>query len=131
MTIVETSVWVDILNARATDHTAWVRRNVRKTSLALTELILSESLQGIRDDSVFQASRSFLANFPILDSATEDLAVASADHYRWLRKRGITIRKTIDCITATFCLAQGYDLLHNDRDFDPFEKYLGLKVIHP
>jgi predicted nucleic acid-binding protein len=60
-----------------------------------------------------------------------ELALAASDNYRFLRKRGITIRKTIDCLIATFCIREGHALLHRDRDFDPFEEHLGLKVVHP
>ena len=61
----------------------------------------------------------------------KSLALQSAKHYRSLRKRGITIRSTIDCLIATFCIRQGYALLHNDRDFDHFEEHFGLQVVHP
>jgi len=59
------------------------------------------------------------------------IATKSGKNYRFLRSKGITIRKTIDCLIATFCIENEYQLLHNDRDFDPFEKHLGLKVVHP
>lgn len=131
MTIVDSSVWVDFLNARSTEHAWWLRKNIHRINVGLTELVLAESLQGIRDDALFRKTRSLFANFPVLQSSNHELALLSADHYRWLRKRGITIRTTIDCLTATMCIAEGYDLLHNDRDFDPFEKHLGLKVVHP
>ena len=59
------------------------------------------------------------------------LAVAAARNYRRLRAAGWTIRRTVDCLIATFCLMEDHELLHNDRDFDPFERALGLRVIHP
>jgi predicted nucleic acid-binding protein len=61
----------------------------------------------------------------------EELAIATTKNYRLLRARGYTIRKTIDCIVGIFCLTEGHSLLHPDRDFDPFEQYLGLQVVHP
>ncbi len=67
----------------------------------------------------------------MLSIGGEALAVAAANNYRLLRSRGITIRKTIDCLIATFCIAEGHILLHDDRDFDLFEDHLGLQVIHP
>jgi predicted nucleic acid-binding protein len=69
--------------------------------------------------------------FPILRLVGQDMALKSADNYRFLRKRGITIRKTIDCLIATFCIEHTLDILHSDSDFDPFEQHLHLNVVHP
>ncbi len=67
----------------------------------------------------------------VLSSGGVEIAVAAAENYRILRTKGITVRKTIDCLIATFCIREGHELLHRDRDFDPFEMHLGLQVIHP
>jgi hypothetical protein len=75
--------------------------------------------------------RRDLSKFEVFETGGEALAVASAQNYRSLRSRGDTIRKTIDCLIATFCLTEGHSLLHRDHDFDPFEKHLGLRVVHP
>ncbi len=99
--------------------------------VSLTNLTLCEVLQGIRSDKLFLETQEELATFPLFSLDGEELAIASAQNYRTLRTRGITIRKTIDCLIATFCIAQGHTLLHNDRDFDPFEDHLGLQVLHP
>jgi predicted nucleic acid-binding protein len=131
VTIVETSVWIDFLNAYQSEQTLWMRRNLRRGDLALTDLILTETLQGVRGEGKYFGALNELLEFPVIETAGHQLAIASAEHYRWLRKRGITIRSTIDCLTATFCIREGHRLLHNDRDFVPFEKHLGLKVIHP
>ena len=72
-----------------------------------------------------------LSRFPVFETGGVELAVMSAENYQGLRKRGMTIRSTIDCLIATFCIREGYSLLHNDRNFDHFEQHLGLKVIHP
>lgn len=72
-----------------------------------------------------------LARFEVFDSGGEALAVAAARNYRSLRSSGHTVRKTIDCLIATFCLTERHSLLHRDHDFDAFEKYLGLRVVHP
>jgi predicted nucleic acid-binding protein len=72
-----------------------------------------------------------MSRFEIFETGGEDLAVVSAQNYRLLRTHGHTVRKTIDCLIATFCLIQGHSLLHRDRDFDAYEKHLGLQVIHP
>jgi hypothetical protein len=131
VTIIETSVWIDFLNAYQTDHTLWMRRDPGRFNVGLTDLILTETLQGFGGDATYLSALKQLTAFPVFETAGRQLAIASAENYRWLRKRGITIRSTIDCITATFCIREGHSLLHNDRDFEPFEKHLGLKVIHP
>jgi predicted nucleic acid-binding protein len=97
----------------------------------LTDLILCEVVQGFREDWKFERVASELRLLPILDSGGADMAIASARNYRVLRAKGITVRKTIDCLIATFCIEQGHVLLHRDRDFDPFEVHLGLRVIQP
>jgi len=130
MTVVETSVWIDFLHGYTTAETQWMQ-HPQDDTLALTDLILTETLQGIRENADYLIALRRLLEFPILNTVGQQVAIASAEHYRWLRKRGITIRSTIDCLTATFCIQGGHVLLHNDRDFDPFERHLGLKVIHP
>jgi predicted nucleic acid-binding protein len=131
VTIIETSVWIDQINAKDTPQTQWLNRNLLTQRIALTDLILTEVLQGIRSDTAFITARDKLLALTIFNTAGRDLALASAQNYRTLRKKGITVRSTPDCITATYCIREGHALLHNDRDFDAFEKYLGLMVIHP
>ncbi len=129
--VVETSVWIDYFADRITDQTAWLEQHTHVSLIVVLDLILCEVLQGIRDDRLYEPTLETLNTFIVLGTGGESLARQSADHYRSLRKRGITTRSTIDCLIATFCIRQGYSLLHNDRDFDPFEEHLSLKVIHP
>jgi predicted nucleic acid-binding protein len=131
MTIVDTTVWIDYLGGTANPHTEWLDRQLNQQRLGLTDLILCEVLQGIQGDSDFARVRRELSRFEVFAPGGEDLAVASAKNYRSLRSRGCTVRKTIDCLIATFCLIEGYSLLHRDRDFEPFEKYLGLQITLP
>jgi predicted nucleic acid-binding protein len=131
MTIVDTTVWIDYLAGTVNPHTDWLSRELTQQRLGLTDLILCEILQGIREDLAFGYVLRVLSNFEVFDSGGEVLAVSSARNYRALRARGHTVRKTIDCIIATFCLTQGHSLLHRDHDFDPFENFLGLRVVHP
>ena len=105
--------------------------NWTRQRLGLTDLILCEVLQGIRDDRQAARVRQELLEFEILTMGGIALAVASAQNYRLLRTRGRTVRKTIDCLIATFCLLNDHELIHNDRDFDSFEQVLKLQVIHP
>jgi len=131
MVIVDTTVWIDFFGGIVNRETAWLDRALPHERLGLTDLILSEILQGIRDDVEFRRVRDELMKLKIFAPGGSDLAIASAENYRALRQRGYTVRKTIDCWIATACLLAGHKLLHRDRDFDPFEKELGLQVIHP
>jgi predicted nucleic acid-binding protein len=131
MTIVDTTVWVDYLLNVENLQTLWLDRELSGGALGLTDLVLCEVLQGLRSDNQFEAVRGQLSAYPIFNTGGEVIAVESAANYRYLRARGLTIRKTIDCIIATYCIRHGHTLLHNDRDFDPFEEHLGLRVIHP
>ena len=131
MVIVDTTVWIDYLGGISNPHTSWLNRELTQQRLGLTDLILCQILQGIRDDPVFTRVRNDLLKFQVFSTGGVDVAVAAAQNFRFLRKRGITVRKTIDCLIATFCLDGRHSLLHRDQDFDPFEAHLGLQVIHP
>jgi hypothetical protein len=131
MVIVDTTVWIDYLGGITNPETQWLDNEVGKQSIGLTDLILCEVLQGIRDKLAFVQVRRDLTKFDVFDSGGADLALASAENYRYLRSKGITIRKAIDCLIATFCIEKGHALLHRDRDFDAFEKHLELRIIHP
>ncbi len=131
MIVVDTSVWIDFFAGNENLQSLWLRSEVGRPSIALTDLILCEVLQGIRGEQMFTKISRQLAEFPIFSTGGQELALASARNFRSLRARGVTVRKTIDCIIATHCIRHGHALLHRDRDFDPFEKYLGLRVIHP
>jgi predicted nucleic acid-binding protein len=131
MVIVDTTVWIDYLAGAANGQTSWLDRELDRRRLGLTDLILCEVLQGVRSDPAFARVRRDLEKFHVFETGGIDLALAAAQNYRLLRRRGATVRKTIDCLIATFCLQSGHQLLHRDRDFDPFEQHLGLRVVHP
>ena len=130
MVIIDTTVWIDYLNGIKTPQSDWLDTEVERQRLGLTDVILCEVLQGVHDDQQFVDIRRELSKFEIMSTGGIELAVAAAENYRTLRAQGRTVRKTIDCLIATFCLRNGYSLLHNDRDYDPFEEILGLRVIH-
>lgn len=131
MTLIDTTVWIDYFRNRFTPETAWLDREVSRQRLGLTDLILCEVLQGIRTPREFEATRAALEQFEIFSTGGVALAVTAAQHYQTLRLQGVTVRKTIDCLIASFCLLHNHHLLHNDRDYDPFEERLGLRVIRP
>lgn len=130
MVIVDTTVWIDYLGGIVNPETVWLDHAFPRERLGLTDLILSEVLQGIREDAAFERVRADLMRLRIFALGGPDQAIAAAKNYRTLRQQGFTVRKTIDCWIATFCLLSHHKLLHRDRDFVPFEKILGLQVVH-
>lgn len=127
--IVDSSVLIDYLADRPTPQTAWLDQNLGRRRIGITTLIMTEVLQGIRGDGQFDETVKVLGRLAVFDGGSRQVAVQSARNYRALRRRGITIRNTIDCLTATFCIGADFELLHNDRDFDPFEQLLHLEVV--
>ena len=130
MVIVDTTVWIDYLRGVDSREALWLDRALTRQRLGLTDLILCEVLQGIRDQPTFVDARDRLSKLHLFQVGGKELAITAEQNYRTLRERGYTIRGTIDCLIATFCLEAGHELLHRDRDFDVFEKELGLRVVH-
>lgn len=131
MTIVDTTVWVDYLRGLSNPETTYLDRMLAIERLGLTDLILCEILQGVDGESSAARVLRELRRFEIFQTGGEELAIESGKNFRVLRRQGRTVRKTIDCLIATFCLTRGHSLLHRDHDFDHFERVLGLHVIHP
>ena len=131
MLLVDSSVWIDYFNGTITPQTNHLDKILGIDEIVIGDLILAEVLQGFRLDKDYEAARKSMYAFPILGLVGTNIALKSADNYRFLRKRGITIRKTIDCLIATFCIENTLEILHSDSDFDPFEQHLHLKVVHP
>lgn len=129
MVIVDTTVWVDYLNGVDTPESVWLERESTRQRLGLLDLMVCEILQGLSTDESAARVLRHLRRFEIFESGGVDLAAAAAGNYRLLRRRGRTVRKTIDCLIATFCLLHDHALLHSDRDFDAFEEVLGLQVV--
>jgi len=92
-------------------------------------LILTEVLQGFARERDFNAARKMLTSLTVVDLGGQEIAIQAARNFRALRNLGVTVRKTIDSVIATRCIESGYELLHADRDFDPFEQHLGLRVV--
>ena len=131
MVIVDTTVWIDFFHGVENPETLWLNTELDRQRLGLTDIILCEVLQGVRDDVVAKEVERRLLMLEVFETGGVTLAREAARNYRTLRSRGHTVRKTIDCLIATFCLREQHSLLHRDRDFDPFEKVLELSVIHP
>ena len=131
MLVVDTTVWVDYFNGVENLQTNYLDAILNQTPILIGDLILTEVLQGFRNDPDFEKVRRTLGKFMQVEMVGPTLAVQSARNYRFLRKKGITVRKTIDSLIATYCIENDHELLHNDSDFDGYEKYLGLRVVHP
>jgi len=131
MLVVDTSVWVDYFNGVKNAQTDYLHSVLDTTPILIGDLILAELLQGFRNDPDFEEAHRVLGKFIQESMVNPVLAVQSARNYRSLRQKGVTLRKTIDNLIATFCIENDHQLLHNDSDFDGYEEYLGLQIIHP
>jgi predicted nucleic acid-binding protein len=130
MILVDSTVWVDYFNGRITPETTSLDKLLGTDEIIIGDIILAEVLQGFRSDQDFDTAQQALLKFKQVSLLNPDLAIRCARNYRQLRKAGLTIRKTIDCFIATYCIENHVELLHSDRDFDPFEQHLGLQVVH-
>jgi predicted nucleic acid-binding protein len=131
MVIVDSTVWIDYLNGVASPESEWLDREITRQRLGLIDLMVCEILQGLATDEDATRVLRQLRRFEIFETGGVELAAAAAHNYRQLRRRGRTVRKTIDCLIATFCLREAHALLHADHDFDAFEELLQLQVVHP
>lgn len=127
MILVDTSVWIHYFNGDINAHTDALDSALIEGSVALGDLILLEILQGFRKERHYREARSKLLLLDQYQMLNTDLAIKSAENYRSLRKRGVTIRKTNDVIIATFCIEYCVPLLFLDQDFIPFQAHLNLQ----
>jgi len=129
MILVDTSVWIGYFNGQRTPQTDKLDALLGAEPLGIGDLILTETLQGFRAESDFQKAKELLTSLTPFEMLGVDNAIRSAEHYRELRKRGITVRKTVDVIIATFCIVSNHALLFADRDFEPFVEHFGLRQV--
>ena len=129
MIVVDSSVWIDYFNGKITTQTNLLDGLLDAELIVIGDLILTEVLQGFQHDKDYRQAKMLLGSLAFMDILGKDIAIKSADNYRSLRKKGITVRKTIDVIIGTFCIETESSLLHCDRDFDSLEKHLKLRVI--
>ena len=129
MILVDSSVWIDYFNGRLTPKTNWLHSALGNQPILLGDLVLTEVLQGFQRDKDFKTAKNLLLNFPVEEMLGQELAIKSALNFRRLKKKGVTIGKTIDIIIGTFCLHNNYLLLHDDRDFEQLENHLDLKAV--
>ncbi len=129
MIVVDSSVWIDHFNGAVTRETEILDMLLGVEPIVIGGLILAEVLQGFRNDRDFRRARAALDTLIFEPMTSRDVALASARNFRALRARGITVRKTIDMLIATFCMERRHLLLHSDRDFDPIADHLGLETV--
>ena len=128
MIIADTSVWIDYVRGIDASYTDILDYELLNNRVATGDIIIVEFLQGFREEKDYRIAKQIMDRLEYYNFLGKEMAVESAENFRRLRKNGITVRKTIDVIIGTFCIVNGFELLHNDRDFDPMEKYLGLNV---
>ena len=126
MIVVDSSVWIDFLNGRNAPHVRRLRAVLGMDEVIVGDLMLCEVLQGLGSERAAQKIEALLRRFEIVPMAGDAIAVAAARNFRSLRRRGITVRKTIDLLIGTWCIENRRALLHNDSDFHPMARHLGL-----
>jgi len=127
MIFVDSSVWIDYFNGKSSPEVTKLDSLLGVESVSTGDLILVEVLQGFRNDKDYKIAKNLLTSLTVFNMLDSNLAIKSADNFRSLRKKGITVRKTVDSIIATFCIQNKLSLLHSDKDFKPFHKHFRLK----
>ncbi len=128
MILVDSSVWIDYFKGTITAQTDILDGLLGQQPLATGDLILTEVLQGFANERDFNDARKMLTSLEVVELGGQEIAIQVARNFRALRKLGVAVRKTIHTVIATRCIESGYELLHDDQDFDPFVKHLGLRV---
>ena len=127
MILVDSSVWIDYFSGNGSPETDFLDGALGVSAIAIGDLILTEVLQGFRHDKDYKTAKRLLEELTIFELLGKKMAVKSADNFRKLRKKGVTIRKTADVIIASFCIEHHFPLLFSDKDFKPFVQHLGLR----
>lgn len=130
MLVVDSGVWIDFFNGRASPAQGTLRRLLAlgETEIIVPDLVLFEVLRGFRDERHYLQAEALMGSLSIEPTGGRALAQKAAQHYRHLRSVGITVRSALDVLLASFCIDRGYALLHADRDFDAFEELRGLRA---
>ena len=129
MILVDSSVWIDYFNGQDNKQTNTLNDALGVRPVAVGDHILAEVLQGFKDDNDYKTAKSLFDDLIIYDLVGKTMAIKSADNFRALRKKGITVRKPVDVIIATYCIEKKLPLLFIDKDFKPFVKHLGLSAV--
>lgn len=126
MIVVDSSVWIDFLNGRELPHVRRLNASLGVEEVVVGDLMLCEVLQGLKDERAARTVEALLRRFDIVPMGGDRIAVSAARNFRTLRRKGITVRTTIDLLIGTWCIENRTALLHNDNDFRPMARHLGL-----
>jgi predicted nucleic acid-binding protein len=129
MILVDSSVWIDFFNGQDKPHVEKLYQILGREMIGTGDLIMVEVLQGFQSDKDFEKAKELLSILTCYSLCSQELAFQTANNFRLLRKKGITVRKTIDMVIGTFCIENSFKLLHNDHDFKMIEKHLGLRSV--
>jgi predicted nucleic acid-binding protein len=124
--VVDSSVWIDFLNGRNAPHVRRLRAVLGTDEIIVGDLMLCEILQGLTSERTARDVEALLRRFEIVPMAGDALAVVAARNFRSLRRLEVTIRRTIDLFIGAWCIENRRPLLHNDSDFHPMARHLGL-----
>lgn len=127
MILVDSSVWIDYFRGTSSPQAEKLDALLGAEPIATGDLCLTEVLQGFANEREFNQARNLLTTLLVVDLGGKDIAIRAARNFRALRAKGVTVRKTIDTIIATYCVESDFELLYSDRDFDPFVEHLGLR----
>ena len=127
MILVDSRVWIDYFSGNGSPETDFLDDVLGVRAIATGDLILTEVLQGFRHDKDYKTAKRLLEELTIFELLGRTMAIKSADNFRKLRKKGLTVRKTADVIIASFCIDHDLPLLFSDNDFKPFIEHFGLR----
>lgn len=130
-TIIDTSIWVNYFNSVKDQKSKLVNELIDLDEVIVLPVILQETLQGIKGDKIFDLTKELMLSYKLFNVEPFSSAIRSAQLYRFLREKGITIRKPNDCLIASICIDNNIPLLHNDKDFNNIAKYTSLKIYKP
>lgn len=125
--LVDSSVWIDYFNGNDSAEVDFLDRTLGNRPIAIGDLILTEVLQGFRHEKDYKIAKSILEELTVFELLGKKMTIKSANNFRKLRKKGITVRKTADVIIASYCIENSLPLLFSDKDFQPFVEHLGLR----
>lgn len=129
--VVDTSVWIDYFNDSGKPNVGRLEQALGVCEILVGDVVLAEVLQGFRSDLDFRKALDLLGRFEVVPMLGRDLAIDVAQNFRRLRKRGVTVRKTLDVVIGTYCVTHRLPLLFSDRDFEPMVRHLGLLAYKP
>lgn len=131
MIVADSSAWIEFFNATGSWQGLHLQSSLRAEAVIVGDLVLCEVLRGFREEAHALRAKAAMQRCALRRMVDFDVASDASSHFRYLRGRGFTIRKTIDLLIGTFCLRNDLPLLHADRDFDVMQRELGLRVVAP